>query len=242
MRVAGALACKVLQLVCMNASPTVHHDTATYPPAYGPAASPQQHAPRLYPLGSVRENVTKNTIRFKCGDCARQIEARVQDGGVDTNCPHCNAPITVPRIPANPYLRSIKMVVHQMKAVPLPFPYIPQLIQLVVMTLVLGIFAVLFVSIGLVSQIAGVFKGLIFDTRKHLREGSAIERSAQAISIAIYSLLWLPFWLIQLPFSFLGSLWSSSRIVALGCVAGLLAIVAALEEYLPQLVRLLHSI
>ena len=54
------------------------------------------------------------------------MEARAQDGGVDTNCPHCAAPLTVPRIPPNPYLRPIKNIVRQMKGVPLPFPYLPQ--------------------------------------------------------------------------------------------------------------------
>ncbi|PYM01765.1 MAG: hypothetical protein DMF19_05375 [Verrucomicrobia bacterium] len=110
------------------------------------------------------------------------MEARAQDGGVDTNCPHCAAPLTVPRIPPNPYLRPIKNIVRQMKAVPFPFPYLPQLIQLAVLTAVLALFAVLFITIGVVTQAAGVFRGLILDTKKHLREGSTVERSAQARS------------------------------------------------------------
>src|SRR5438045_1099066 len=110
-----------------------------------------------------------------------------QDGGVDTNCPHCAAPLTVPRIPPNPYLRPIKNIVRQMKGVPLPFPYLPQLIQLAVLTSVLALFGILFITIGVVTQAAGVFRGLILDTQKHLREGSTVERSAQAISIGIYS-------------------------------------------------------
>src|SRR5881398_3360774 len=146
----------------------------------------EQPGPRLYSLGRA---VPKNTIRFKCVDCGRQMEARSQDGGVDTNCPHCAAPLTVPRIPPNPYLRPINNIVRQMKAVPFPFPYLPQLIQLAVLTSVLVLFAVLFITIGVVTQAAGVFRGLILDTQKHLREGSTVERSAQAISIRIYSLL-----------------------------------------------------
>src|SRR5438045_8524294 len=88
-----------------------------------------------------------------------------------------------------------------MKGVPLPFPYLPQLIQLAVLTSILALFGVLFITIGVVTQAAWVFLGLILDTQKHLREGSTVERSAQAISIGIYSLLFLPFWMIQLPFS-----------------------------------------
>ena len=100
--------------------------------------------------------------------------------------PQCSAPLTVPRIPTNPYLRPINNVVRQMKTVPFPFPYIPQIVQLSVLTSVLLLFAGLFVTIGLVSQIAGVFRGLILDAQKHLREGSAVERSAQAVSMEFF--------------------------------------------------------
>ena len=133
------------------------------------------------------------------------------------------------------------MIARQIKAVPFPFPYLPQIIQLSVLVLVLGIFAFLFTTIGLVTQIAGVLKGLILDARRHLQEGSAVERSAQAISIAIYAVLWLPFWLIQLPFSFIGSLWTTHRFGALVTVAGFLAVIDAIAFYSPQIIRLLHS-
>ena len=107
--------------------------------------------------------------------------------------------------------------------------------------LVLGILAFLFITIGLVSQIAGVLKGLILDARRHLQEGSAVERSAQAISIAIYAGLWLPFWLIQLPFSFIGSLLTVHRFGALVTVAVFLAVIDAIAFYSSQIIRLLHS-
>ena len=169
------------------------------------------------------------------------MEARAQDGGVDTNCPHCAAPLTVPRIPPNPYLRPIKNIVRQMKGVPLPFPYLPQLIQLAVLTSVLALFGVLFITIGVVTQAAGVFRGLILDTQKHLREGSTMERSAQAISIGIYSLLFLPFWMIQLPFSLVGPIWSSRRLSALLTVSLLLSIAYVVTLYSHHLIRFWHS-
>jgi DNA-directed RNA polymerase subunit RPC12/RpoP len=198
----------------------------------------EQEGPRLYSIGRA---APRNTIRFKCVDCGRQMEARSQDGGVDTNCPHCSAPLTVPRIPGNPYLRPIKHVLRQMKAVPFPFPYVPQVVQLIVLTSMLLLLAGLFITIGLVSQIAGVFRGLILEAQKHLREGSAVERSAQAVSIGIFSLLFVPFWLVQLPFSLIGSLWSSHRLGALATTAVLLSIIYAMTLFLPYLIRFLHS-
>jgi hypothetical protein len=66
--------------------------------------------------------------------------------------PICPAPMTVPCIPTNPYLRPINNVVRQMKTVPFPFPYIPQIVQLSVLTSVLLLFAGLFITIGLVTD------------------------------------------------------------------------------------------
>src|SRR5438552_10425279 len=155
---------------------------------------------------------------------------RTADGGTRPRkrcrheLPHCAAPLTVPRIPPNPYLRPIKNIVRQMKGVPLPFPYLPQLIQLAVLTSVLALFGILFITIGVVTQAAGVFRGLILDTQKHLREGSTVERSARAISIGIYSLLFL-------PFSLVGSIWSSRRLSALLTVALLLSIAYVVTLY-----------
>ena len=231
------MAREMLQPSFMSASPTLSHDTPVDQP---PDRLPwhEHQSPRLYSVG---RPLPKNTIRFKCLDCGRPMEARAQDGGIDTNCPHCAAPLTVPRIPPNPYLRPIKNIVRQMKAVPFPFPYLPQLIQLVVLTSVLALFAVLYITIGVVTQAAGVFRGLIIETQKHLREGSTVERSGTAISIGIYLLLFLPFWMIQLPFSLIGSFWSSRRLSALLTVALLLSIAYVVTLYSQHLIRFWHS-
>src|ERR1041385_9026661 len=221
----------------MSASPSLSTPAAVPQPA-DRLPWQEQPGPRLHCLGRA---VPKTTIRFKCVDCGRQMEARSQDGGIDTNCPHCSAPLTVPRIPTNPYLRPIKNVVRQIKSVPFPFPYVPQIVQLTVLTSVLLLFAGLFVTIGLVSQIAGVFRGLILEAQKHLREGSAVERSAQGVSIGIFSLLFVPFWLVQLPFSLVGSLLCSNRLGALATTAVLLSIIYAMTLFLPYLIRFLHS-
>src|SRR5436309_12937497 len=133
----------MLQPSFMSASPTLSHDTPVDQP---PDRLPwqEQHSPRLYSLGRA---LPKNTIRFKCVDCGRPMEARAQDGGVDTNRPHCAEPLTVPRIPPNAYLRPIKSIVRPMKAVPSPFPYLPQLIQPGVLTSILALCAVLLITI-----------------------------------------------------------------------------------------------
>ena len=166
------------------------------------------------------------------------MEARSQDSGVDTKCPHCNAPITVPRIPLNQYFRPINTVVRQIKAVPFPFPYIPQLIQLSVLLVVLGVFGLLFVTIGFSLANCRHLPGTNCRRAKQLREGSTV--GAQVVSVGIYALLWLRFWLTELPFSFIGSLWSSRRVGALVSAAIVLAVFEAIALYSSEIVKLLH--
>jgi hypothetical protein len=182
----------------------------------------------------------KNTFRFSCPHCHQHIQARFQDGGVETECPNCHGPITIPRIPTNPYSRPISTICQQITSVPWTVPFFPQLIQFVVLALVLCIFALLYVTIGIVSQVDGVFRGLILDAQKQMREGSGVERSAQAVCIGAYSLLLLPFWFIQLPFSFIGSLWSSSRLGTLVVIVLIIAAGFSVRLYWPQMVDALR--
>jgi len=110
-----------------------------------------------------------------------------------------------------------------MKSVPFTFPYFPQAIQFAVLILVLCVFALLYITIGIVSQIAGVFHGLILDAQKQMKEGSAIERSAQgcqhrnlldlAIPVLAYSVAILLHWS---PLGLLSCRFCLSRVVGSG--------------------------
>ncbi|MEI7819561.1 MAG: hypothetical protein WCK55_01490 [Verrucomicrobiota bacterium] len=180
----------------------------------------------------------KNTIRFNCLACSGPLEAEIAQAGNNIKCPHCNAAISIPRIPSNPYSRPIGTIIRQMRAVTIAFPYFPQLIQVVVLSVVIAILAILFITVGLAAQICGIFEGLIVDAQKHMREGSAVESSAQAISIGLYLLFILPFWIVQFPFSFIGSLWSSRNFGSLILLMLLAAAAIAVRAYWPQIIQL----
>jgi hypothetical protein len=147
----------------------------------------------------------------------------------------------LPRIAANPYSRPIGKICGQIGSVPWTFPFFPQLIQLAVLALVLCLFGILYITIGIVSQIKDVFHGLILDAQEQMREGSAVERSAQAVSIGVYSLLMLPFWLIQLPFQLIGSLWSSSRFGTVVVIVVIVGGIYALRAFWPQITDAANS-
>src|SRR5207237_10596923 len=87
----------------MSASPTLSHDAPVHQPP-DRLLWQEQQSPRLYSVG---RPLPKNTIRFKRVDCGRPMEARAQDGGVDTNCRHCASTFNVTRFLPNQYLRSI---------------------------------------------------------------------------------------------------------------------------------------
>ena len=184
----------------------------------------------------------KNSIRFNCPACTGPLEAEIAQAGDDINCPHCKAAISIPRIPSNPYTRPISTILRQMRAVPIGFPYFPQLIQIVVLSVVVAILAVLFVTVGLAAQVCGVFEGLILDAHKQMREGSAVEKSAQAISIGLYLLFILPFWIVQFPFSLIGSLWSNYRFGSFIILLILCGAIVAVRAFWPQIIALWHHI
>jgi len=178
-----------------------------------------------------------STIQLSCHQCGKHVLARLQDAGLEIECPNCHALIPIPRIPTNPYSRPIVTIWRQITSVPWRFPFFAQVIQFQVLALVLCIFALLYITIGIISQIAGVFYGLILDAQRQMQEGSAVERSAQAVCIGVYSLLLLPFWLIQLPFQFVGSLWSSSRLGTVVVVVLIIVGAYALRASWPQVIH-----
>ena len=109
---------------------------------------------------------------------------------------------------ANPYSRPVLLLVGQIQSVEWVFPFLPQFIQTVVLCLVITLLAILYITIGIISQISGVFTSLILHAREQMPGGSSVERSAQIVCIGVYWLLRLPFWLVERPFAYLGELWA----------------------------------
>jgi hypothetical protein len=115
----------------------------------------------------------------------------------------------------NPYFRPIKNLAQNIRDIQWEFPFIPQIIQLLVLLFVLVVLCILFITIGIVSQISQLFWNLIVDTQTQLQEGSALEKSAYAIAAGVYFTLFLPFWLIQSPFWFIGWIWQKLGFIGL---------------------------
>jgi len=146
-----------------------------------------------------------------CGKCKQRIRATLRDAGSTVACPSCAEKLIVPRSPANPFFRPIKEIWNQLTTITWRLPYIDGVIQLVVIALTLAILCALSISIGILSQIGGIFIGLLYDSHKRFIEGTPMERAAQGITISIYTLLALPFLIVAAPFAVFGLLWDRMK-------------------------------
>jgi len=148
-------------------------------------------------------------IRFKCRLCRQPLEAEVDMMGSEVECPNCKKMIRVPLhvFSINPFRRPIRKFVSDIVGIQWQLPYFPQVVEVVVLLFVLVVTTILYLTIGIASQVSGIFQSLMLDARHQIKTGSLVEKSAYAVAAGIYLLLWLPFWILLLPFTILGWLW-----------------------------------
>lgn len=154
-------------------------------------------------------------IKIKCRACGQRVE--IDDGlaGEQTTCPNCGKPMQIARhvFSINPFRRPIRKFWDDLGGIQWAFPFFPQVIESAVILLVLVIMAGLYVTVGLVSQISGIFEDLMHDAVRQIKLGTFIEKSAYAVAGGVYFAFWLPLWLVLLPFSVLGWVWKYLRLV-----------------------------
>ena len=118
---------------------------------------------------------------------------------------------------ANPFTGPIASQVNKIRGISWEMPYLPQLIQFVVQSLVLVVFCLLYCSIGIVFNCYSIFAMLLAGTRTDFRNSNdLVGKSAYALMAGIYLILAAPCWLIVMPFMLLGWLWD--RISWIGLV------------------------
>lgn len=150
------------------------------------------------------------SIRFKCRACRQPAETGADMMGSYIECQSCGAQTKVPLhvYSFNPFRRPIRQLVRGLTRIQWRFPFFPQFIEAVVLLFVVLVMTALYLTVGMASQVAGIFHSLMLDAQHEIKSGSLIEKSAYAVTGGIYVVLWLPFWLLLLPFTLLGWLWS----------------------------------
>jgi hypothetical protein len=113
-------------------------------------------------------------------------------------------------IAINPYSEPLKKFWNDLKITKWKFPYILQLVYAIITVLLLTLLLILYLTIGIVSQISNSFWDLIAGFVQKMSFSIPITSSFYALSATIYFILFLPFFIIQSPIWLSG--WFSSKI------------------------------
>ena len=125
------------------------------------------------------------------------------------------------RVPINPFSKPIVSLEREITGMQWQFPYFAQVVQLLAILLATAINGLLYCTIGVVSQISQSFRRLIDETQRQMHDAPLLERSAFGIAVLVYCLVYLPAFLVQVPFLVAGWLWAR-----LGSVMTLLMLAA----------------
>lgn len=107
----------------------------------------------------------------------------------------------------NPYYGPIKNTLSQLGEIEWRFPFLTQALVFIVSCIVLLILAVLYITVGFVAQVSSIFWRLIRQARHDMQGKPTIEKTGFIVAIGIYSVIWAPLWLIQLPLFIVGWIW-----------------------------------
>lgn len=113
-------------------------------------------------------------------------------------------------IAINPYSEPLKKFWNDLKITKWKFPYILQFVHAIITIFLLALLLILYLTIGIISQISNSFWDLIIGLSQKMSFSNPIESSFYALSATIYFLFFLPFFIIQYPIWLSG--WLSSKI------------------------------
>ncbi len=170
---------------------------------------------------SDRSNPEAEGIVFTCRFCQQPLEAYADMVSGYIDCPKCGKRVQIPLhvLSLNPFNRPLRQLLANMTNIQWRPPYFPQVIEAAALGFVIVIMVILYLTIGIASQILSIFQGLMLDASREIKTGSLVEKSAYAIATGIYLILWVPFWLVLLPFAALGWTWKHLRYFGLVLVA-----------------------
>jgi hypothetical protein len=107
----------------------------------------------------------------------------------------------------NPYYNPITNIASQLGEIEWRFPYLAQALVLITSCVVLVILALLYITVGLISQVSSIFSYLIQQARQDMRGKPTIEKTGYIVAIGVYFLMWAPLWIVQLPLFIVGWIW-----------------------------------
>ncbi len=113
-------------------------------------------------------------------------------------------------VASNPYKDPIIKFIGDIRVIDWKFPFLVQLAHALITIFILLIVLVLYLTVGIISQVSETFWDLIVGMGERISFSHPIESTAYVIATIIYFLLFLPFFILQLPIWFSG--WMASKI------------------------------
>ena len=103
-------------------------------------------------------------------------------------------------ISPNPFTEPLKKFIQDIRSTKWAFPYLLQIFHLLITISLIIILGVFYLTIGLVSQISNSFWDVIVNNGDRMSFSNPIPSLFYAVSLVIYFLIFLPFFIIQSPF------------------------------------------
>ncbi|MBK7106579.1 MAG: hypothetical protein IPH62_15000 [Ignavibacteriae bacterium] len=110
----------------------------------------------------------------------------------------------------NPYSDPIKKFHSELKGIQWKPPFILQTIQAIISSIILVVLSLFYITVGVVAQISTTFWDLILGLGEKMSFSQPIESTAYAIALALYFILFLPFFILQSPIWMCG--WLATKI------------------------------
>ncbi len=113
-------------------------------------------------------------------------------------------------IAVNPYSEILKTLLSDFRAIKWEFPFILQTIHSLITFVLLFVLLILYATLGFISQISNTFWDYLVSIGNKMSYSNPIQTVFHAISATLYFVLFLPFFIIQIPFWFSG--WLTAKI------------------------------
>jgi len=120
------------------------------------------------------------------------------------NPPPAHAVICCHTSMRNPFGHAINNVIRDLREIKWESPYIHSVISFIAICLVLLILFILYPTVGVIIQVAGVLIGVIEAEYERMKDAPESQQVGYAVSIGLLTLVALPIIVLALPFYGLG--------------------------------------
>ena len=166
-------------------------------------------------------------MKIKCPHCGDEKRSDLIRRGTRIVCARCDEAFLVPRggdedepdvhvdslgmDASNPFDRAISAVSSQLTSIKWSFPYLHNIVTVIVLLFVICLLLILYPTIGLSVHLAAIFHHLMQQNVVLMRGKNTAEKIGYAVSIGVYFAFFCAFALISSPFYITG--WCVGKIV-----------------------------